>query len=76
MHPPEEILWAHHPSRVLCWFRVVCTDHGHFVLLNVYVPNAGGRPDRPRLAAKLAFLQALTAKADALVAEGREVMQA
>ena len=56
---------------MLC--RVVITDHGAFVLINVYVPNAGDRPARARLAFKLAFLRALKAKADALVAAGREV---
>lgn len=50
------------------------TDHGHFVLINVYVPNAGGKPARPRLATKLDFLRLLKAKADALQEEGREVM--
>jgi len=53
--------------------RVVITDHRHFVLVNVYVPNAGDRPDRPRLRYKLAFLEALKRKCDALVAAGREV---
>lgn len=54
--------------------RVVVTDHGHFVLINVYVPNAGGKPARPRLATKLDFLRLLKAKADALQEEGREVI--
>ena len=53
--------------------RVVITDHSHFVLVNVYVPNAGDRPDRPRLQYKLRFLEALKKKCDALVAQGREV---
>jgi exonuclease III len=53
--------------------RVVITDHSHFVLVNVYVPNAGDRPDRPRLQYKLRFLEALKQKCDALVAQGREV---
>ena len=53
--------------------RVVITDHSHFVLVNVYVPNAGDRPARPRLQYKLRFLEALKDKCDALVAQGREV---
>lgn len=52
--------------------RVIETDHGAFVLLNVYVPNAGGS-DKPRLAYKLAFLAALQRRADALADAGREV---
>jgi exonuclease III len=52
---------------------VVVTDHGHFVLINVYVPNAGGKPDRPRLATKLDFLRLLKAKADGFLEQGREV---
>ncbi|GFR44092.1 hypothetical protein Agub_g5254, partial [Astrephomene gubernaculifera] len=54
--------------------RLVLTDHGSFVLLNVYVPNAGDRPDRPRLPYKLAFLRALRNKMDELTAEGRMVI--
>ena len=53
--------------------RLVVTDLGHFVLLNVYVPNAGGK-ERERAAFKAAYLHALTAKVDALLAAGREVM--
>jgi exonuclease III len=56
--------------------RVVITDHSHFVLVNVYVPNAGDRPDRPRLQYKLRFLEALKHKCDTLVAQGREVRAA
>ena len=52
--------------------RVLETDHGAFVLTNVYVPNAGGS-DKPRLAYKLAFLRALQRRADALTDAGREV---
>jgi exodeoxyribonuclease III len=59
--------------------RVMVTDHGAFVLVNVYVPNAGdapkGRPDaKPRLAYKLRFLDALRRRCDALAAAGREVL--
>ena len=52
---------------------MVVTDHGHFVLINVYVPNAGGKPERPRLATKLDFLRLLKAKADGFLEQGREV---
>ena len=51
------------------------TDHGAFVVINVYVPNAGPAPDRPRLHTKLAFLRALKRRADAFVSAGREVRQ-
>jgi exonuclease III len=53
--------------------RAIITDHGAFVLFNVYVPNAGDRPDRARLTAKLAFLQALQERVDALLGSGRQV---
>jgi exonuclease III len=53
--------------------RLVVTDHGSFVLFNVYVPNAGERPERARLAAKLAFLQALKERVDSLLMQGRQV---
>lgn len=39
----------------------------------MYGPNAGDRPERPRLQYKLRFLAALKAKLDALTAAGREV---
>lgn len=40
--------------------RVMQTDHGAFVLFNVYVPNAGGaREGRPRAEFKLRFLQVI-----------------
>lgn len=53
--------------------RVAISDHGAFVLINVYVPNAGDRPARARLGFKLSFLEALKRKTDALRKEGREV---
>jgi exonuclease III len=57
--------------------RVVLTDHGAFVLVNVYIPNAGaasGEPAaKPRLEFKLKFLKALHAKLEALREAGREV---
>eukprot|EP00884_Botryococcus_braunii_P000520 jgi/Botrbrau1/10469/Bobra.0133s0075.1 len=56
--------------------RVVVTDHGAFVLLNVYVPNAGDRKkgDGERVDLKCRFLAALKEKADSFVAAGREVI--
>ena len=53
--------------------RVVLTDHGAFVLINVYAPNAGGGPEGPRAAYKYKFLEALRAKALALQDAGRQV---
>lgn len=53
--------------------RCVLTDHGSFVLINVYVPNAGYTKERPGLAAKCRFLAALKDKADGLLAAGRKV---
>lgn len=54
--------------------RVVLTDHGAFVLINVYVPNAGPAPERPRAAYKYKFLEALKTKAVSLRDAGREVL--
>ena len=46
------------PDPVAMAGRTVETDHGAFVLLNCYVPNAGGaREGRPRAQFKLRFLQ-------------------
>jgi hypothetical protein len=38
------------------------TDHGSFVLLNIYAPNAGEKPLKPRLEFKMRFLNALRSK--------------
>lgn len=54
--------------------RYLLTDFGVFVLINVYVPNAGERPARPRLASKLRFLEALLNRCRALVSGGRQVL--
>jgi exonuclease III len=51
----------------------VVTDHGGFVLFNVYVPNAGDRPARARLGAKLSFLAGLKEQVDELLRAGRQV---
>ncbi|GJP53860.1 hypothetical protein CLOM_g12985 [Closterium sp. NIES-68] len=51
------------------------TEHGRFVLLNVYVPNAGERKHgRPRLRRKMAFLRALRRECDAIRASGQHVV--
>lgn len=55
--------------------RLMCTDHGSFVLLNVYVPNAGGDDEgRPRLDFKLRYLKALEQTCDELVRSGKHVV--
>lgn len=54
---------------------VVLTDLGAFILINVYVPNAGDRlGDGERTAFKVRFLEALKEKANALRAAGRQVL--
>lgn len=58
-------------SGLIC--RTVLTDHGAFVLINVYLPNAGPSPARPRAAFKYRFLEALKAKVLQLRSQGREV---
>lgn len=55
--------------------RLVVTDLGSFVLINVYVPNAGDQAaGRPRLEYKMRFLHALRDRCDALADAGREVL--
>lgn len=54
--------------------RFLQTDHGHFVLVNVYAPNAGVRPARARLGFKLRWLRALQERLDSLAAAGRHVV--
>lgn len=39
--------------------RCVMTDHGKFVVFNVYVPNSGGQSGGPGMAMKMRFLKAL-----------------
>jgi len=56
--------------------RSLETDHGPFVLINLYAPNAGDR-DRDggaRAALKAAFLTAVRERVDALLAAGRQVI--
>ncbi|CAI5462856.1 unnamed protein product [Closterium sp. Yama58-4] len=60
---------------IITAYDAVRTDHGRFVLLNVYVPNAGERKHgRPRLRRKMAFLRALRSECDAIRASGRHVV--
>ncbi|KAH7431767.1 hypothetical protein KP509_08G065600 [Ceratopteris richardii] len=55
--------------------RIVETDHGSFILINVYAPNAGeNEQGRPRLSFKLSFLKALKQKLDELVQIGRNIV--
>lgn len=62
--------------------RILITDLGQdaFVLINVYVPNAGDikkgetANDKPRLAYKLRFLRALRTKCFEYVHKGRDVL--
>jgi exonuclease III len=62
--------------------RCLLTDHGGFVLLNVYVHSTGGAADgdegayQDKCARKLAFLAALRRKIGALRAAGRHVILA
>jgi hypothetical protein len=52
---------------------VVVTDLQAFVLINVYVPNAGSRSgDSARVDFKVRFLKALKEKCDSLSAAGRQ----
>ena len=56
--------------------RSVLTDHGSVVVLNLYVPNAGGSKKeggRPRAQAKMRFLYLLQQKVDQLLQGGRKV---
>lgn len=66
---PNQPIQPTHPQRR----RIIVTDHGGFVLINVYVPNAGYPPHRERLGYKLAFLAEMKEKMDAFVGQGKEV---
>lgn len=52
--------------------RVIRTDHGAFVLLNIYFPNGGASIERHNF--KQEFLRELMKYTSALVKEGREVV--
>ena len=54
---------------------MVITDHGDFILINVYVPNEGSGESTggDRRGFKCKFLRALKRKADDYLAAGRKV---
>lgn len=55
--------------------RLIETDHGSFILINVYVPNTGQSTEwHPRLYFKLHFLKALKHRCDDIVNSGKEVV--
>jgi exodeoxyribonuclease III len=54
--------------------RVVMTDHGSFVLLNVYVPNAGEAPARERLPQKMRFLNYIRNYAQNVRSKGKNII--
>ena len=65
--PPADCVWVG---------RSVLTDHGSVVIINCYVPNAGGSKregGRPRAQAKMRFLYLLQQKVDLLLQAGRQV---
>jgi len=49
--------------------RIMYTDHGSFILLNVYVPNAGGQIGQPRMDFKLRYLKALQKTCEMTITE-------
>ncbi len=54
--------------------RCVLTRHGGVSLFNVYTPNGGERPSRPRLPIKMSFLRGLRAAMDAEWGRGQTVV--
>ena len=56
--------------------RCVLTDHGSFVLFNVYAHSTGDDPDGSKQAHKLTFLRALRRRMQALRQAGRVVLLA
>ncbi|MFT5130355.1 MAG: exodeoxyribonuclease-3 [Rhodothermales bacterium] len=52
--------------------RIMGTDHGDFVLLNIYFPN--GKQNDERLAYKMGFYEATLAYCEQLRADGRSVI--
>ena len=52
--------------------RALLTDHGTFVLVNIYAPASGREGERPGY--KRAFHEALSARCDALHRRGRQVL--
>eukprot|EP01044_Picomonas_judraskeda_P003432 COSAG03_NODE_282_length_9474_cov_2.398720_7_plen_595_part_00 len=54
--------------------RAVLTDHGSFVLVNVYCPAFGREDQGGRAGFKKRFHEALTARCEALLRRGRQVL--
>lgn len=54
--------------------RLLITDHGEYVVVNVYAPNAGERPARPRLEFKLNWFSALKDKLCFFSRQGKQIM--
>ena len=54
--------------------RILISDHGYFVVINVYVPNAGEKPERPRYSVKMQFLNNLLNKASQIESSGKKVI--
>ncbi|KAM1174365.1 DNA-(apurinic or apyrimidinic site) endonuclease 2 [Malus sylvestris] len=52
--------------------RCVITDHGHFVLFNLYGPRAGG-DDTERIEFKLKFFKILEKRWESLLRQGRRI---
>lgn len=54
--------------------RALLTDHGAFVVLNIYAPFVGNKEDSAEVHDKLNFLQELGQAMDNLLAEGKRVV--
>lgn len=52
--------------------RIVVTDHGSFLLYNIYFPNGGGSPERHQF--KQEFLSDLNRHLRTTIASGREII--
>lgn len=50
------------------------TDLGEIVLINVYIPNGGEAPEKPRLEYKLRFLDALLNYLNEITSKGKKVI--
>nr|GME04753.1 DNA-(apurinic or apyrimidinic site) lyase 2 [Ipomoea batatas] len=53
--------------------RCIITDHGHFVLFNIYGPRAGS-DDSERIQFKLTFFKILERRWDCLLRQGRRIV--
>lgn len=56
--------------------RCLLTDHGSFVLFNVYAHSTGEDPDGSKFERKLTFLEALRSRVSAMKSAGRHVIVA